>query len=302
MKRISMAMIFVISIVSGSQAQAKRPAAPPPPGPLRADSVQLCADELYWQLSTFSSTLEKACSYGATDASFRRCVVDLVSTANRAHDSFYVERAGYLCANEGGSRATISCVEKLERTFGGNSTAYSLSICKQSNHPQFAQCVSELFLRGGQYAEQAVVLCRNGVNRRLNDCIIEEYGRGHGASGALATCKVKYDPETRARVEAEKRRKEEQRRLEAERKAAEERRRQEEIRRKQDEQSQQNELKRKQEEERRRQEAQKRKEEEEKRKKEEEGKAKNEPVRPPLPTPLPSDGDDGVIVDLPMFE
>lgn len=337
MKRLVITILAFSSLSSGASAWIKKSNQPPPPQPLierpLSFAEERCSGELYSQLSTFESYTDEACMQGRVDRQFQACAVDLARGKFGSDD--YIAVAGFFCAREAGrNELVIDCTLSLEKTFGERYRDYALFICKQSSNPTFDKCITDLYLNGGQEVENsrlatdALRLCKKGTNDALNRCIVNEFKNNkQSAERSARVCQERHDAEVKARIEAEKRR------LEAERKAAEERRRQQEekrkqdeLKRKQDEQRRAEEQRRKDEEARnkdkgssgsvttkpddqrkqdelkRKQEEQKRKEDEERRKKEEEDKKKNEPVNPPLPTPLPSNGDDGVIVDLPMFE
>lgn len=322
MKRFVVTILVLSSLSSGALAWIKKSNQPPPPQPLidrpLSFAEERCSGELYSQLSTFESYTDEACMQGRVDRQFQACAIELAR--GKFGNDDYVAIAGFFCARDAGqNEMAIDCTLSLEKTFGERYREYALFICKQSRNPTFAKCVTDLYVNGGQEVENARLatdalrLCKKGTNEALNKCIVNEFKNNkQSADRSARVCQERHDAEVRARIEAERKAAEERRRQQ------EEKRKQDELKRKQEEQRRAEEQRRKDEEARnkdkgsvgsstkqddqRKQDELKRKEEEERRKKEEEDKKKNEPVNPPLPTPLPSNGDDGVIVDLPMFE
>lgn len=275
MKKLFLAIaISTLAVSSVSQAwiiKGKKAAPPPVQSYI---TVEDCSDSLYINLSTFSSSTDRACSYGRTDLAFQQCTISLAKIVG--HDN--VEAAGHACAST--------------RSF------------------EEAKCAVELFFKGGTYivnptlSADGVRICARRERNEIKSCIIEKY-QYQSVSGidAAKVCIEQFDPEMKARREAELRRLEEQRRRQAE--AA----RIAEIRR-QEEQNRLNEQRRI--EEQRRLEEKKRQEDlrqQEEARSIEAGRRKNESKSQPTKVSpknealtAPSDNGDGVILDLPNFD
>lgn len=145
--------------------------------PVDTVSEQTCAESLYVRLSTYMSSTQNACSYGRTDLAFQDCAV---LVAHRFGDD-YVEVAGQACAL---SRSLTS-----------------------------ASCATELYLRGGLYVTNSsqsadgIRICSSPAGEEIKNCIVEKYqSRQLSGLEAAKVCFEKFDPETKARKEAELRR------------------------------------------------------------------------------------------------
>lgn len=186
----------------------------PQPAPMRIVSVQECSENLYINLSTYESSTDRACSYGATNSEFQDCVIDSVgqlgaNSNNREMYSWLVETSGFMCSR---SREYAQCVIDLDKQGG-------LSITNSRNT-----------LDGFE-------VCKLGEREQIKNCIIDNYQRGSGSSDVIANfCIEQFDPVARARKEAEQRRIEEARRAREIAARAAEQRRQEDLRRQQEQQ------------------------------------------------------------------
>ncbi len=250
-------------------------------------TVEDCSESLYINLSTFSSSTDRACSYGRTDLAFQQCTINLANVVG--HEN--VEVAGHACAS--------------------------------TRNVEEARCAADLFFKGGTYivnpamAADGMRICALPERNQIKNCIIEKYQyRRMSAADAAKVCIEQFDPVAKARKEAELRRIEEERRRQAEARAEEmrrqeeqrrmnEQRRQEEMRRQEeqrrsDEKRRQDDLRRQQEEQRRKQEDARRVEEE-KKKQDSKPQAPKAPPKTEAPS-APSNSEDGVIFDLPNFE
>lgn len=281
--------------------------------PYLSPQVEECSQNLYINLSTYSSSTDKACSYGRTDRDFQTCAIN---TTKRFRDDSRVVFAGFLCAKGVGATnyRLQDCTMRLTDFFGPQYIDYNLITCRKVANPDFGNCVVELYKSGGLNVEDqnatadSFRLCKNQTNYQLNQCIIENH-RYQGLSGpdAARICLEKFDPAVKARKEAERiaaeqHRIEEQRRLEEQRRIEEQRRlqqkRQEEAKRQEQVRL---EAQRRAEEQLRQQELQA---QEVKRKQDEQAK-KDEEKKSSGSNGSSSSGDNsggGVIVDLPNFE
>ncbi|WP_291516069.1 hypothetical protein [Bdellovibrio sp. ArHS] len=229
-----------------------------------------CSDFLYQNLSTMSSKTDVACTRGRTDMRFQDCTIYLTKHLNsRAFD-----KNGYPHKKN---------------------VIYAAEACLNTNSFEVAVCASELFLRGGLYvsnprdATDAMRICSTPQAALVKNCVINKADRGQYGVQQAMKCVEEYDPEIKARREAQRRAEQErleaqriaeQRKIEAQRRAEEQRRQNQEQVRKQEELRKQEEARKQ--EEKRQQDAQK-------------GTKTEEPgVIPPPPT--------ATIEDLPAFE
>nr|WP_295900547.1 hypothetical protein [uncultured Bdellovibrio sp.] len=230
--------LSVIMFSSVSNARIVKGNGPQPQPQSRYVSVEDCGSSLYNQLSTYRSATDAACSHGRTDYEFQQCAIKL---SNLRYPFAGIETAGFFCANNVQDTRTQDCTISLAKYFNsvgwdapqyGDPRLYSLSLCRGSLNPSYAQCVITLHSRGGQELQDTSLaidahrLCRNGTNQELNNCITDAY-YNNGMSGpqAARVCLEKFDPVAKARREAELRRIEEDKRRQAEeaRRAAEQR-------------------------------------------------------------------------------